>query len=1058
MANKNDYGAESIKVLEGLEGVRKRPAMYIGNTGKEGLHHLVYEVVDNSVDEALGGYCKEIVVTVNKNGSVTVEDDGRGIPVDIHPIYKVPALQVALTKLHAGGKFDKKSYMISGGLHGVGLSVVNALSKKLIVEVKREGKIYSQEYSKGDPKTKLEVVGKCGDESGTKVTFWPDEEIFSTVDFDYKVLETRFREIVFLNAGLKIVLYDESKDKKEEFVAAGGLIEFVKWINKAKEVLHKPIYFRRESNGITIDVAIQYNTGYNENIFGFVNTINTVEGGTHVSGFKTALTRVINDYLKRTGNGKELELSGEDTREGLTAIISIKIPNPQFEGQTKTKLGNSEVKGLVDSAVTSALAEFFEENPPIVKRIVTKVMESAKARLAAKKARDLVRRKSAFSLGGLPGKLADCSTKTKEETELYIVEGDSAGGCFAGETEIALTGGRNLSFLGLVKEYNEGKENFCYTIKNDGSVGVEKIENVRLTNRNVEVIKIVLDSNEEIVCTPDHKFMLRDGNYKEARDLKREDSLMPLHKRISKIGGRITIEGYEMVWDQNKTWIFTHVLADEYNLRKNIYLKKQGDHKHHIDFNKLNNNPNNIIRLPKDEHMNLHLDNLNKTLHREDVKEKAREAHKDIDYKKKVSEWAKQPLINKMLSNRAKQQWQNLEYKEFMKNKFKDFYDSNEDYRKINNQTLNDQQKIYWSNAENRKIAAEKVKRFFEENPDAKEYLSSLAKEQWKDEALIIWRRQKTKEQWTPEFRDKRKESYNKTYYSKTIALMKKTFEKDGNLENFDRIRINNNDKSILSMETFCSRFFNDDKTNMLEAIKNYNHKIKRIERLTEKVDVYDLEVPGTHNFALASGVFVHNSAKQARNKEFQAILPLKGKILNIEKSSPAKALSSEEITNMITAIGTSVGEQFDLNKLRYNKIIIMTDADVDGEHIKTLMLTFFFRFMPQLIENGNIYAAMPPLYRVRKDKDYYVYSEGELKKVMEKMNNANVTRFKGLGEMSSDQLWDTTMNPKTRKLKKIFIEDAIEADRVISMLMGDDVQARREFIQENAQYANLDI
>ncbi len=629
MTSKNDYNADSIKVLEGLEGVRLRPAMYIGSTSKEGLHHLVYEVVDNSVDEALAGFCKKINVFINKNGSVTVEDDGRGIPVDINPQYKVPALQLALTKLHAGGKFDKKSYQISGGLHGVGISVVNALSKKLIVEVKKDGKVYRQEYSRGDAKTKLEVAGKCNEgESGTTVTFWPDEQIFSTVAFDYKVLETRFREITFLNAGLKINLEDEEREKKEEFFSAGGLIDFVKWINGSKEVLHKPVYFKRENDGMTVDVGLQYNVGYNENLFGFVNTINTVEGGTHVSGFKTALTRVLNDYLKKTGNGKEEALSGDDAREGLTAIVSIKIPHPQFEGQTKTKLGNSEVKGLVDSIVTTALSEFFEENPAIAKRIVTKVLESAKARLAAKKARDLVRRKSAFSFSGLPGKLADCSAKKSEDTELYIVEGESAGG-----------------------------------------------------------------------------------------------------------------------------------------------------------------------------------------------------------------------------------------------------------------------------------------------------------------------------------------------------------------------------------------------------------------------------------------------SAKQARNKEFQAILPLKGKILNVEKASPSKALSSEEIANLITAIGTGVGEQFDITKLRYNRIVMMSDADVDGEHIKTLLLTFFFRFMPQLIENGKIYGAMPPLFRIRKGQDYYVYSEEELKKMSDKLGaNAIVTRFKGLGEMSVDQLWDTTMNPKTRKIQKIFIEDAIEADRVFAMLMGDDVQARKEFIHENAKEANLDI
>lgn len=622
------YDASNIKVLEGLEGVRKRPSMYIGSTGKDGLHHLVYEVVDNSVDEALAGACTKIIITINKNGSVTVEDNGRGIPVDIHPVYKVPAVQLALTKLHAGGKFDKKSYMISGGLHGVGVSVVNALSKKMIAEIKKDGKVYSQEYSRGEVKTKLSVTGKCAeDEKGTTIIFWPDETIFSTVVFDYKFLETRFREIAFLNPDLKIILIDEEKDKKEEFFYSGGLREFVAWVNKSKEVLHKPIYFKRDTKENSVEIAIQYNSGYNETIFGFVNTINTVEGGTHVAGFKTALTRVINDYAKKTGMSKEDSFSGDDIREGLTAIISIKIPDPQFEGQTKTKLGNSEIKGFVDSVVTSALSEFFEENPAIAKKITSKALEAAKARLAAKKAKDLVRRKNAFSFGGLPGKLADCSDKKSDDTELYIVEGESAGG-----------------------------------------------------------------------------------------------------------------------------------------------------------------------------------------------------------------------------------------------------------------------------------------------------------------------------------------------------------------------------------------------------------------------------------------------SAKQARNKENQAILPLKGKILNVEKASPVKALSSEEISNLVTVIGTGVGEQFDSNNLRYSKVIIMTDADSDGGHIKTLLLTFFFRFMPKLIENGHVYAAVPPLFRVRKKEDYYVYSEDELKKISEKLGEAEITRFKGLGEMNSEQLWETTMNPKTRKIKKIFIEDAVEADRTFSMLMGDDVQARKEFIQDNAKEAELDV
>ena len=622
------YSAGSIKVLEGLEGVRKRPSMYIGSTGKEGVHHLIYEAVDNSVDEALAGFCTKIKISLNKDGSATIEDNGRGIPIDIHSQYKIPAVEVALTKLHAGGKFDQKTYAISGGLHGVGVSVINALSNKLIAEIKRGGNIYRQKYSKGITKTKLKIIGKTDKkDTGTKITFWPDEEIFSVIKFDYSFLETRLREIAFLNAGLKIILNDEIKNKKQEFLYSGGLIEFIKWINKSKEALHKPIYFKKEIKNALIEISIQYNSSYQENIFGFVNTINTVEGGTHVSGLKTALTRVINDYAKKKGGLKNDSLTGNDVREGLTAILNLKIPDPQFEGQTKTKLGNSEIKGFVDSIVTSSLTEFFEENPSIAKKIISKSLDAAKARLAAKKAKDLVRRKNAFSLGGLPGKLTDCSNKKSEDTEVYFVEGESAGG-----------------------------------------------------------------------------------------------------------------------------------------------------------------------------------------------------------------------------------------------------------------------------------------------------------------------------------------------------------------------------------------------------------------------------------------------SARQARNKENQAILPLKGKILNVEKSNPSKTLSSEEIANMITVIGTGVGEQFDMGKLRYNKIIIMTDADVDGEHIKTLLLTFFFRFMPHLIENGNIYVALPPLYRLRKKKDYYVYSEEELKKLVEKLGTSNVTRFKGLGEMSSAQLWETTMNPKTRKIKKIFIEDAVEADHVFSMLMGSDVGSRKIFISENAKEANLDI
>ena len=1062
MAEEKTYGAESIKVLEGLEGVRRRPAMYIGSTGKDGLHHCVYEVVDNSIDEAMAGYATYVLVNINKDGSITVVDDGRGIPVDKHPVYKKAAMEIALTKLHAGGKFDKHTYEISGGLHGVGVSCVNALSIKMIAVVKRDGNIYQQEYKIGVPQSDVKIVGKTDKkDTGTSITFYPDNEIFSTIDFDFAVLKKRLQEIAFLNPNVKIILKDEKNNKEETFHYTGGLIEFVSHINKSKSVLHKPIYFKKQVDSTIAEVAIQYTDGYNENIFGFVNTINTTEGGTHISGFKTALTRAVNDYADKKGMLKNDKLMGDDAREGITAIISLKMREPQFEGQTKTKLGNSEMKGIVDSMVYIALTEFLEENPSISNKIAQKIIASAKAREAAKKARDLVRRKNALGgLSGLPGKLADCSSKKVERTEIYIVEGDSASGCFSGDTKIALADGRNLSFIELVREDNEGKENFCYTIKNNGKIGIAKIESPRITKQNAEVIKIILDNDEEIICTPNHKFMLRDRGYREAKDLTITDSLMPLNKKISKIGGRITIDGYEMVFDLINRWIFTHLLADEYNLEHGIYSKEQGEARHHIDFNKLNNNPTNIIRMPREEHLIFHTEQLEKSLHREDVKEKARQAHRKEEYREKIRMWRAKPEIKQRFSEITKELHKNPEFKQNLMNGFINFYNSNEEYRKRNNELLNKSQKEYWNNIENRKKAAEKVKKFFNENPDAKIYLSNIAKEQWKDEALIIWRRQKTKEQWTPEFRKKRKESYNKTYYSKTIKLMKQVYEKTGNLDNFDDERINNNDKSILSINTFCSRFFNNNSDEMIEAVKNYNHKIKKIIWLNDKINVYDLEVKDTHNFALASGVFVHNSGKMARDKEFQAILPLKGKIMNVEKSNPAKVLTSDEILNLITAIGTGVKENFDITKLRYGKIICMCDADVDGQHITTLLLTFFYRYMPELIENGNIFIAVSPLYRVRKKKDYYVYSDDELKKTLDKLGGgkADVQRFKGLGEMNPGQLWDTTMDPKKRILKKVTIEDAVIADQTFNMLMGDEVGPRRKFIEINANIAEVDI
>ncbi|RLF28682.1 MAG: DNA topoisomerase (ATP-hydrolyzing) subunit B [Thermoplasmata archaeon] len=627
------YDTDKIQVLEGLESVRKNPAMYIGSTDDRGLHHLVYEVVDNSIDEALAGYCTHIKVSINRDGSVTVADNGRGIPVKIHKKYKKPGVELVLTTLHAGGKFDSRAYKVSGGLHGVGISVVNALSLWLEIKIRRNGEEYHQRYEKGKTVTPLKTIGKS-EETGTTVTFLPDPEIFETTKFEYETIATRLKELAFLNAGLKIEIVDKRSGKQEVFKYDGGLCEFVKYINRNKKPLHPtPIYFQAEREDTQVEIAIQYTDGYTENIFTFANNINTHEGGTHLYGFKGALTRVINDYGRKNNifEDSSYSLSGEDCREGITAVISCKVRNPQFEGQTKTKLGNSEVRGIVESITYEKLSEFFEENPSVARTIIDKAMMANRAREAARKARELTRRKGLLESAALPGKLADCSSQDPSKSELYIVEGDSAGG-----------------------------------------------------------------------------------------------------------------------------------------------------------------------------------------------------------------------------------------------------------------------------------------------------------------------------------------------------------------------------------------------------------------------------------------------SAKQARDKEFQAILPLRGKILNVEKARMDKILKNNEILALITAIGTGIGEEFNIKNARYHKIIIMTDADVDGEHIRTLLLTFFFRYMRPLIEEGYLYIAQPPLYKISKGKTVvYAYSEREKEKKIKELGETgvNIQRYKGLGEMNPQQLWETTMDPESRITVRVTVEDAVEADELFTILMGEKVEPRREFIETHAkEVVNLDI
>ena len=1074
----SSYNAEQIQVLEGLEPVRKRPGMYIGTTGPRGLHHLVYEVVDNSIDEALAGHCTHIEVELNADGSCTVTDDGRGIPTDVHSKTGKSALETVLTVLHAGGKFGSGGYKVSGGLHGVGVSVVNALSEWLEVTIWRNNKVHTQRYERGAAVTELKSVPSKENHTGTRVSFKPDAQIFTTVtEFDYNTLSSRLRELGYLNAGVKITFTDNrlellknGEPRVEVYEYKGGIKEYVAYMNSDKQSLHEEIiYVQGERNNVQVEVALQWCVdAYSDSLLGFANNIRTVDGGTHLEGLKTVLTRTLNSVARKRNKIKENEsnLSGEHVREGLTAVISVKVPEPEFEGQTKTKLGNTEVRGIVDSFVGEALNEYLEFNPSVVDTILEKAIQAFKAAEAARHARELVRRKSVLESSPLPGKLADCSSRDPAESEIYLVEGDSAGGCFDGDTLVALADGRSLSFKDIVAEQAIGKEHFCYTIRHDGTVGIECIINPRITKANAEVIKVTLDNGETIICTPDHHFMLRDGSYKQAASLTNDDSLMPLYRKLSeKSEPRITIDGYEMVWNpRSDSWLFTHVLADWHNRWNHVYQLADGEHCHHVDFNKRNNNPTNLQRLSAQEHLALHRSHIEKTLHRQDTIDKCRATRQSKEFRAKMSERMQQPQTQQILSQKAKAQWEDENYKAYMLSKWHDFYESNEDYRISNREQLNKAQQEYWSDRANRLTQSQRVSNYFANNPQARFQSSQTAKQQWDNETLLEWRRQKTQEQWTPEFRAKRLAALNKTYYRKTIAALKQIEVEQGSidLDAYQEFRLETKDKSLLRFNSFCQRYFEGDTNKACVAVANYNHRIVKIERLEERVDVYDIEVPHTHNFALASGVFVHNSAKQGRDRRFQAILPLRGKILNIEKTDDSKIYKNNEIQSLITALGLGVkGEEFDSTQLRYHRIIIMTDADVDGAHIRTLLLTFFYRYQKALVQDGFIYIACPPLYKVERGRNhYYCYSDRELQNLVtnEFPQNANYTiqRFKGLGEMMATQLWDTTMNPQSRTLKRVEIEDAAEADRIFTILMGDRVAPRREFIETHSSKLDL--
>jgi DNA gyrase subunit B len=1029
------YDASQITLLEGLEAVRKRPGMYIGPTDINGLHHMIREVVDNSVDEALAGHADTIIIAIHADGSVSVSDNGRGIPVDIHPKHKVSALQLAATELHAGGKFGDGGYKVSSGLHGVGLSVVNALSEWMRAEVRRHGKLWVQEYNAGKPRGPVKAVG-AAEGTGTSIHFMPDITIFKDgIDYQFRVLAQRFREMAYLTKGLRFKFTDERTDQEVNFYFEGGIISYVRHLNKDKNVLHKqPFYVERTANDVAVEVAMQYTESYDtDGVYTFANNINNFDGGAHLSGFRTALTRVINTYARAKNLLKENEanLTGDDVREGLTAVISVKLRDPQFSSQTKEKLVSPEAASAVATVLGDALATWLDENPGDARRVIEKAISAARTRLAVQKVRETAR-KSAMEGFSLPGKLADCSDTNPARCEIYVVEGDSAGGCLVGETTVLLASGSQLSIQQLAEDWVRGVKHFGYASNKDGDIRIVPLVHPRLTKRNAELVEVELDNGETIRCTPCHPFRLRDGSYKRADQLQPGESLMPLKRRYT-TKETSPRPGYEQVlMNSTQRWVHTHHLADL-------------------------------------EHYDLHA-------------ETARRQRED-------------PEFNMRLLDGFYEWFEEQDYEAY-------------------SERMRVLQAEYWADPENRAAQAERVRQYYADNPEAREQLRATAIEQWDDPVLREWRSLVTQVQWEneayreqhaervrqwwaehPEHREKIIAARERIWADpakrskieqglaawraattteekgancrgghkrKALALLNQALKAQNVRAAYDQLR-RESAPTALRYDSLLERHFAGDEAQMLTAAENYNCKVVAVRHLDERADVYDLTVDDYHNFALASGVFVHNSAKQGRDRRFQAILPLRGKILNVEKSRLDKMLSNAEVKALITAIGTTIGEAFDPAKLRYHRVILMMDADVDGSHIRTLLLTFFFRHMRPLITNGHLYIAQPPLYRIKHGREQvYTYSDAERDAYLAKLpkdTKVDIQRYKGLGEMNPDQLWETTLNPENRVILQVTLEDAQQADETFTMLMGDLVPPRRRFIQTHAtEVAELDI
>lgn len=1102
------YGADDLTHLEGLEAVRKRPGMYIGSTDSRGINHLFSEIVDNSTDEGVAGHASKIVVTLHADGSVQVDDDGRGIPTDVHAKSGLSGVELVLTKLHAGGKFGGSGYKTSGGLHGVGASAVNALSHRFDVTVKRGGKVHEMSFAHGvpgvfdgpGPKAKftrqggLNVVGKMkrNERTGTSIRYWYDARYFENgAALDVEAVRSKLRNTAFLVPGVTYVLRTALEDSisEEVFHYPSGLTDMVEFLAPSGDravsgtlvITGSGTYYENaaDENGVMrskverqaeIEVALRWGTGYERTVECFTNTIRNMHGGTHRRGFDRAVLKAIQDAISKTRGllkPKEDMPTLDDVLEGMTAVVHVRIPEPQFTSQTKDELSTAGITKVLQGIVDQQVRAWTEDRKTKVeaKTVLQKVVDASRVRLTQKQQKDAARRKTALEGAAMPAKLVDCRTTGVSRSELFLVEGDSALGCFTEETRVALASGKSLSFGELVEDWERGVTHFGYATNKAGRVVVVPLAEPRLTKKDAPLVRVTLDNGESVRCTPDHLFRLRDGSYRRADALQPGDSLMPLYRSVSSKKEGHNLDGYERVWmNDRQEWVYTHHLSDAYNLRHGLDDTANGNVRHHVDVNKRNNDPRNLKRMTWEDHAALHAAMMGEHLHEG---YRAWLAAGGAEFKSAMlSEQWKNPEFRASCLARLAARNQDHEFRVRIEQAFQDWYSAlSEDDKAAYAERMRALQAEYWAKPELRAAAAERVRAFFEQ-PGKREEWRERALVQWQDAELLAWRSQTTTEQFAdPAESTPRAERVSKQVKGRRIAALKRLapmLGTESNVELFFSYELDRRENAKTGLRFFnILAHYDDDFARLREAASMVNHAVASVEALPEREDVYDLTVDGYHNFALEAGVFVHNSARMARVSEYQALLPLRGKILNVQKASLADTLRNAEIASIVQVLGAGTGRTFDITQMRYGRVILMADADVDGSHIRTLLITLFAKYMRPVIEDGRLYAAMPPLHKVmtrgRNAETHFTFTQRQMEQKVAQLEKAGkqvvtpVPRFKGLGEMDADELWETTMNPATRSVRRITMDDAEAAEEALELLMGEKVEPRRNWLVESA-------